>query len=356
MQFPRLIESDLERLLNKNRSVLLFGPRQTGKSTLIENFLAKVKQKKIIYRLQDINNYQELIKNPELVQQRVEIELKSGPVLLFIDEVQKIPILMDSCQYLIDTYKEKIRVILSGSSARKLRTIGTNLLPGRVIIRNLHSLILPEIQEKKEQRIVPVKFQSDNYPDTNISLEDLLFYGSLPGILKEKENEIREDLLKSYVLSYLEEEIRAEALSRNLGLFSRFLELSAFESNSSPNMSKLSQETGIPISTIKNYFHYLCIHIYIIVESKKFILSIVKKRVKEIDPDARIILFGSRARKDHHKDSDWDFLILTKQVVTIELKNQITDSFFEAELETDNILTSIVQNQYQWENYSGLPI
>ena len=91
-------------------------------------------------------------------------------------------------------------------------------------------------------------------------------------------------------------------------------------------------------------------------ESKKFILSIVKKRVKEIDPDARIILFGSRARKDHHKDSDWDFLILTKQVVTIELKNQITDSFFEAELETDNILTSIVQNQYQWENYSGLPI
>ena len=91
-------------------------------------------------------------------------------------------------------------------------------------------------------------------------------------------------------------------------------------------------------------------------ESKKFILSIVKKRVKEIDPDARIILFGSRARKDHHKDSDWDFLILTKQVVTIELKNQITDSFFEAELETDNILTSIIQNQYQWENYSGLPI
>ena len=91
-------------------------------------------------------------------------------------------------------------------------------------------------------------------------------------------------------------------------------------------------------------------------ESKKFILSIVKKRVKEIDPDARIILFGSRARKDHHKDSDWDFLILTKQVVTRELKNQFTDSFFEAELETDNILTSIVQNQYQWENYSGLPI
>lgn len=321
MQFPRLIESDLERLLNKNRSILLFGPRQTGKSTLIENFLAKVKQKKIVYRLQDINNYQELIKNPELVQQRVELELKSGPVLLFIDEVQKIPILMDSCQYLIDTYKEKIRVILSGSSARKLRVIGTNLLPGRVIIRNLHSLILPEIQEKKEQRIVPIKFQPDNYPNTNISLEDLLLYGSLPGILKEKENEIREDLLKSYVLSYLEEEIRAEALSRNLGLFSRFLELSAFESNSSPNMSKLSQETGIPISTIKNYFQLL--------EDTLITYSIPafrKKSRKQILTTPKYIYYDTGIRNAASG------MPLNKQILKTELSGKLFEHFISLEL------------------------
>lgn len=253
--FPRYSTLNIKEILETNHNLLLLGPRQTGKSTLVENSLAQIKRKKLIFRLQEIKTYQEVIKNPSLITSTVEAEIKSGPVLLFIDEVQKIPILLDGCQYLIDMYKKQCQVILTGSSARKLRREGTNLLPGRVIIENLHSLILPEFMKQEEQRIVPVKVTWKNYKEKNIPLEDLLIYGSLPGILRE--DKLRSKVLNSYVLGYLEEEIRAEALSRNLSNFSNFLELAAFESNTAPNMSKLSQEIGVSVSTIKGYFELL---------------------------------------------------------------------------------------------------
>jgi len=84
--------------------------------------------------------------------------------------------------------------------------------------------------------------------------------------------------------------------------------------------------------------------------NRHYILSVVKKKIHEIDPEARIILFGSRARDNFHKDSDWDFLILTKMKVTQALKNKIFDTLFEAELEIEEVLTGIVQNQNEWEN------
>jgi predicted nucleotidyltransferase len=86
------------------------------------------------------------------------------------------------------------------------------------------------------------------------------------------------------------------------------------------------------------------------------ILSKIRFKIKEIDPDARVILFGSRARDDYHKESDWDFLILTRLVVTQDLKNKISDSLFETELETDSVITGIVQNIDSWISISGAPI
>ncbi|MBN2135615.1 MAG: nucleotidyltransferase domain-containing protein [Acidobacteria bacterium] len=91
-------------------------------------------------------------------------------------------------------------------------------------------------------------------------------------------------------------------------------------------------------------------------DSNKYILSKVKHKIKEIDPYAKVILFGSRARDDYHKDSDWDFLILTRLVITQDLKNKISDSLFETELETDNVLTGIVQNFDSWNSFSASPI
>jgi uncharacterized protein len=91
-------------------------------------------------------------------------------------------------------------------------------------------------------------------------------------------------------------------------------------------------------------------------DKRKFILSTVKSRISKIDSEAKIILFGSRARNDAKKESDWDFLILTHFPVTRELKNKISDELFETELETDEVLTGIIQNVNSWSEYSNTPI
>lgn len=89
---------------------------------------------------------------------------------------------------------------------------------------------------------------------------------------------------------------------------------------------------------------------------KDFILSTVKKRIKSVDPKAKIILFGSRARNDAQKNSDWDFLILTEMNPDRTFRNKIYDELFELELETDEILTGIIQNLDNWNEYSNTPI
>lgn len=91
-------------------------------------------------------------------------------------------------------------------------------------------------------------------------------------------------------------------------------------------------------------------------DKRNYILLSVKKRISKIDPEVRIILFGSRARNDFRKESDWDFLILTNFQVTRDLKNRISDELFETELETDEVLTGIIQNINMWNQSSETPI
>lgn len=91
-------------------------------------------------------------------------------------------------------------------------------------------------------------------------------------------------------------------------------------------------------------------------DKRQFILSAVKSRITKIDSDAKIILFGSRARNDAKKGSDWDFLILTHFAITRDLKNEISDVLFETELETDEVLTGLIQNIYSWQDYANTPL
>ena len=88
---------------------------------------------------------------------------------------------------------------------------------------------------------------------------------------------------------------------------------------------------------------------------RDIIIESVKNRIRKIDPDVHIILFGSRARNEAKEDSDWDFLILTSLQVNRQLKNRINDELFETELETDEVLTGVVQNINSWNNYSLTP-
>ena len=256
MLFKRFLSDKIEKYIKDGKSILLLGPRQTGKSTIVENILNKSRYKNLVFKLQLFETYEKIAKNPSQIAHIVESKLEEeNKINLFIDEVQKIPALLDDCQYLIDKHKNKLSVILTGSSARKLRARGVNLLPGRVFLQNLHGLILPEIMKSEVQRIVPIRVNNSKGLE-KVSLNELLIFGTLPGVLIEKEK-YKKELLQSYVSIYLKEEIKAEALTRNLGGFSNFLELAAFESGSIPNLSKLSQETGIPMMTVKNYFQLL---------------------------------------------------------------------------------------------------
>lgn len=178
--------------------------------------------------------------NPALLESELEEQIKSyskAPIV-FIDEVQKIPRVMDIAQHLIDN--KLAQFILTGSSARKLiRGTQLNLLPGRVVSLSMTPLLYDEI------------------PDPKPKLEDILLYGTLPGIFMEPDNHLRETDIFSYVITYLEEEIRAEAVVRNVGSFARFLEIAAGEAGKQLNFTRLSQDIGISDTTVANYYQIL---------------------------------------------------------------------------------------------------
>lgn len=233
---PRLIDAPIQHALERGKSILLLGPRQTGKTTLIQQQI----QPDINYSFVQASVRQRYEQNPVLLEQELEQQVKAYPKapIIFIDEVQKVPRVMDIAQHLIDNKLAKF--ILTGSSARKLKTgHDINLLPGRVVSLTMTPLLYQELPEPKP------------------SLEDILIYGTLPGIILETNNSARETDLYSYVTTYLEEEIRAEAAVRNVGNFSRFLEIAASESGKQLNYTRLSQDIGIADTTIANYFQIL---------------------------------------------------------------------------------------------------
>lgn len=233
--FHRKIETSIFHALARGKSVLLLGPRQTGKTTLV---LQQLKPD-ITYSFAHIATRQRYEKNPALLEKEIAEKIKSysKPPLIFIDEVQKIPAIMDAIQYLID--QKAAQFILSGSSARKLKKgCDINLLPGRVVV----FIMTPLMQEE--------------LPQLN-SLEDCLIYGSLPGVVSVEAPADRDADLYSYVSTYLEEEIRSEALVRRVGDFTRFLELAAGESGKQINFTRLSQTIGVSGATIASYFQIL---------------------------------------------------------------------------------------------------
>lgn len=229
---PRKIEAKLQKALKLKKSVLLLGPRQTGKSTLLKNIQADLTLNFLLPR-----ERLRLEKDPQLLLKDIAgIKNTKKQPLVILDEVQKVPALLDVVQYAID--ENKARFILSGSSARKLKK-GTqvNFLPGRVIFFNLDPLTNQEFPQ---------------------SLENHLLFGSLPepslALLNFTD---KQEYLLSYVETYLEEEVRQEALVRNLGSFARFLELAALESGQLVSYRQISNELGPTHATISSYYEVL---------------------------------------------------------------------------------------------------
>lgn len=234
---PRLIEKEIKHTLQRGKSILLLGARQTGKTTLIKHQL----KPDLFISFADLDTQFAYQKNPAILAQAVNairISTKKEQPLIVIDEVQKISKVLDGVQYLIDN--KQAQFVLTGSSARKLkRDHDVNLLPGRVVRMQLDALCLEEI------------------PQYLRNTESLLLFGSLPEIVLKNSQADKETDLKSYVQAYLQEEIRSEAIVRNLGSFAKFLECAAIEAGNPINFSGLSQELGVSRVTIYDYFQIL---------------------------------------------------------------------------------------------------
>ena len=229
----RAIEAAITKALARGKSVLLLGPRQTGKTTLV-----KRQRHDLHINFITPGVRQRFEQNPNLLIGELEaLRTKiQAPPRVILDEVQKVPEILDVVQDLID--RDVASFILTGSSARKLRQQGqANLLPGRVVSLRLDPLCLNEVH--------------------GAALESLLLDGSLPGLVAVENPDDREIDLASYVTTYLEEEVRAEALVRKLGPFARFLEYAAADSGRLINAHKLSQEIGVSHPTIQSYFQIL---------------------------------------------------------------------------------------------------
>lgn len=230
----RKTSSLLDNLLLRGKSILLLGARQTGKTTL----LSQLKPDLAISFIQPRVRLQYELDPSSLMD---EVELLSEKVnnpLVIIDEVQKVPLIMDVVQDLID--RKLGQFILTGSSARKLKHGSQiNLLPGRVIPLHLDALMQSELESSQ------------------LKLEDLLLYGSLPAVVTSEVTEEKEELLAAYVSLYLEEEVRLEALVRHLPNFARFLAIAASEACYTVNHAKLSQSIGVARTTIVEFYQIL---------------------------------------------------------------------------------------------------
>ncbi len=225
----RSLEASFFEQLKRKKSILLLGPRQTGKTTLL-----KTLKSDLYLNLSLTQERHRFEKNPDLIIKEVEALNKKNPVVV-IDEIQKVPEVLDPIQILID--EKKAIFVLTGSSARKLRRQSEiNLLPGRVISMRMDSFMNSEFGQE---------------------LETHLIYGSLPGIATILENKQKNIELKSYVDTYLEEEVRAEALVRNLPNFYRFLEMAALESGKIVSFNAISQSVGVAHTTIRSYYEIL---------------------------------------------------------------------------------------------------
>jgi predicted AAA+ superfamily ATPase len=244
ISFPRELKPRLLQILARGKSLLLLGPRQTGKTTIIQSVPHD-------WYLNFIRPDQRLRyeSHPELLLKEVEYlakKLQKIP-LIVLDEIQLVPELLNAAQDLID--RKIAQFIFTGSSLRKLRRSQINLLPGRVISLYLTPLIWSEIKN--------LPFQDELGRDSDERLLRLLNFGSLPGIIKLAADSEKEEELQSYVYTYLEEEIRNEAHVRNIGSFHRFLELAAAESGNIVSLRKLSSDVEVSHSTISGYYQIL---------------------------------------------------------------------------------------------------
>lgn len=210
----------------ENKSFFLFGPRGTGKTTWVKQAFPDA----VYIDLLESRLYNDLLADPQRLENLIPNNFNNW---IIIDEVQKIPELLNEVHRLIEKYKYKF--ILTGSSARKLRRKGPNLLAGRALSYSMHPLTAIELGK-------------------DFNLNHSLAFGNLPSVYVESNPK---DYLESYIKAFLVEEILQESLTRNLSSFSRFLEAASFSQGSVLNISEVARECAVERKVVESYFTIL---------------------------------------------------------------------------------------------------
>jgi len=217
----------------QSKSYFLFGPRQTGKSTYVKSLLAS---KDLYINLLPQRDFLHYAKSPGKMREQIlaHLDRYENP-LCVIDEIQKIPALLDEVHELIES--KGIRFILTGSSARKLRRGGANLLAGRAYTYHLFPLTFTEAGDL-------------------FNLDKALRTGMLP-VLWNSDSENPEEFLTSYAETYLKEEVAAEGLVRDIGPFAHFLDIVAANDGETVNFNNIARECSVSVKTAQQYFQIL---------------------------------------------------------------------------------------------------
>lgn len=219
--------------LPKNHSFFLFGARNTGKSTLIKSLFTP--DTTLYIDLLDSEVELNFLRKPNDFYQLVR-QLPDSTTHVVIDEVQKVPALLDVVHRLMGETRKYF--VLTGSSARKLKRGGANLLAGRAFLYHLFPLTFCELGEK-------------------FSLDAVLQWGSLPSVVFAQNDELRKEFLYAYAHSYLKEEVWSEQFVRELDPFRRFLEVAAQMNGKVINFSKIGEDVGVSRSAVQTYYSIL---------------------------------------------------------------------------------------------------
>jgi predicted AAA+ superfamily ATPase len=210
------------------KSFFLLGPRGTGKSTLIKDSFPDAVYIDLL--LPDI--FRTYLSRPERLRELVMANRDKKVII--IDEVQKVPEILEVVHSLMEEKKGR-QFILTGSSARKLKKSGADMLAGRALMRRMHPFIAAELKSR-------------------FRLEDAIQQGMIPVVL-DSANPM--DTLQAYIDLYLREEVQMEGLTRNVGNFSRFLEAVSFSHGSILNVSNVARECGVERKVVEGYLHIL---------------------------------------------------------------------------------------------------
>ena len=217
----------------KKKSMFLFGPRQTGKSSFIKHQLLG-DDIALFWTLLDGRLRMRILADPGILRQEVEMK-NLRDCIIVIDEIQKCPELLDEIHFLIED--RNIHFLMTGSSARKLKNTGVNLLGGRATERHFHPFNFAEIGK---------------HPDYNLPF--IFEHGLLPSMFLSEN--LDEDLA-SYIDTYLTEEIAAEGAARNIPAFARFLTTAALTNSQLLNYTNIANDAQLPVQTVRQWYDVL---------------------------------------------------------------------------------------------------